>query len=305
MPVTFSTTANGFTTGNTYFVLTNDSVNTITVNSYPGQAAIQATGSSAVNCIASGYANFEIAGLGPNDYLTGIDYNNIDAEGVSTCRVYTSNAYECSVSTGYISTTGASGSTFVCRGTYCSKIDARYQGGNYTLDGDLASNTTAVSMNRGSLAPTGGGMTGYGICNVTATGTRQLASTAALYLKGNHAGELYINSDSYDLDVGLGLTIDQSQIASAGSWLLNNRVGNYSFSTAAGGTLTLPTITTNSVGKIVFFCNPQANTCVLSTGASQTINGASGVTTFTAAANSTYIFIASYDTTIGLYWAVK
>ncbi len=304
MPVVFSATANGVYTLTCYFVLSNDGAGNITVGVHNYGAATSFTGNSAFNISSAGYPQFEISAQDSGSSCTGIDYNNIDAEGTSACRILLELAKDCSVTNGYVP--GPQSAPFVslcARSTSYSWLRLGNLG--QVLDMDAGSQGNYVSCSRSTTGIANGTYTGVGvgISLLTGSGLRALQSSGFITLAGNRNPEIYVNADTRDVDMGYGVTIDQVPIATAGTWALTTG-GNFSFSTAAGGALTMPAITANAVGHLHLFSNSQSNIATLTTSSSQKIGGTLGATSLVVPANCAVLFMASHDATNGYYWDV-
>jgi hypothetical protein len=91
MPVNFTTTANGYTLGQLYFVLSVSS-NTLTLGSSRTGSAVSGTGTASMTLQTYGFPNVEIVGANTGAKVNNSVFQQIDSEGTTTCGVYAENS---------------------------------------------------------------------------------------------------------------------------------------------------------------------------------------------------------------------
>lgn len=305
MPVQVSTTTNGFTAKAIYFVASVAS-NVITLRSTQGYGtAINATAGNAVNIISNGFALVEVCGLDASSAITGCCMTALDIEGFASALMIIQNSsyhnFQCSYADPYIG--GNHLRTFVLRASPNGKIS---NGNTTSFHGDLTSQTTQFEGNRAEIqAPTFNNSDKYygqGFSSMVLASQRQAQVTLGIALRGVNIPEVIINSDTQGIDIESAFTIGQGPMASGHTVSFSADWSSAVFSTAAGGTMTLPAITANNVGTFWFFSNPQANACVVS-GTGNNFDGlGTNASTSSVAAHTSAIFQAC-DTGSTKYWA--
>jgi hypothetical protein len=97
------------------------------------------------------------------------------------------------------------------------------------------------------------------------------------------------------------MALNTGSIATGATIAVGNG-NNMAFTTAAGGTLTLPALNTNMVGWEVRIANPQANAVVVSS-AAQNINYNGTLTLTTTVAANTNAFLIAMNNGGTMFWA--
>ena len=310
-PVQFSTTANGFTQGDTYFIAS-ISTNTITVTTTMGfGTAVTATGNSAVNILALGFPCFEFAGLDSGSGVTGSANYGIDAEGACTIRfLFQGNVhsvYECGTTT--VTQTGNDYVTFWF--TNVSNQNKLYCGNLFTIGSDgtgtyWLSNLISGSRYTYTSLHTSKNYTGQGIMLSVTNETKGYQGSAGLFLKGNVGPDAYINASTNGLALPNALTIDPvyksttaTLSAGAGGIQINQTTGSAS-------AFTMPTLAANLVGLTFEIVNPQPYVLTLTGASSQTFNNITSNTAYVLPPNSAARFIGmqAANGSGNFYWAV-
>lgn len=305
LPVTFNITANGFVASEIYFVLTS-AANVITVGRTTYGTAVSATGNTAINCLSKGYACLEVAGLDATSTVTAETMLGVDLESIATMMVFAQNARYCEISGGYIdpSNGGNHYRTFVARNSINNTFRSQR---NSTLDFDNASTQNYFFGMRAEYQAidfTNDKQVGIGVSVQNQSGQRVATSRGILHLNGFNYPDIGCNADTNAMEFKKGISIEPIQITNGATIALTNG-SNYTWTyTSAGGSATLPAISTNMPGAVVFISNPQSNSFTLNS-AGETFNGVAG-TSITVAANSTIMLVAAdAGGTIGKYWAQK
>lgn len=150
-----------------------------------------------------------------------------------------------------------------------------------------------------AYGPVGPGQLGWGMT------WSSVMSGASLNLggRGGWTGDLFFNgADTYHTLSTLWPFCFGSSWQASGTTLTSAMGGFITYTGSSGGNLTLPIITaTNTstpsnsggnVGVVIAICNPASGSITINTSSSQTFNG-TGSTSYTLAANSVTLFIAS------------
>ena len=308
IPVYFSATVNGFSAGVMYFVATS-AANVITVTTtYMYGTAVASTGVSAVNVSTLGFPCFEWAGLDSGSSLTAMAAYGVDAEQQASCRFLLQNCTMCTVICSFIFSTGTPHDivTWCLRGTTFCVLQAMNP---WSIDGDTQGVKAYTNVMQGlrynqlGINFTISRCVGVGFSIFGGTTGRIKYGGGMLALYGKDVPEIALNSSTLGPDFRMPISLDPAYVANGVS--LGTGDGPYHiFSTATGGTGTMPTLDTNMVGLLYPFTNPYDYIITLSTGGGQTFNNVSGATTYNVPPNSTVFFIGSQLTGSGaLFWS--
>lgn len=305
LPVTFSNSVAGFVANEIYFVLSS-AANALTLGATTYGSAIAATAGTTTNILSNGYPNLEIAALDSTCLVTAETVLAVDLESYATMTVFMQLARYCTVEGGLIAPYSGAGSptyqTLVMRNclqcSFKSKNNAKID-----LDNVSGSNwIEALFQDWQAVDFTASRGVGIGIGMNNAAGQRAAQNSGVLRLKGFTTNDAYVNRDTALFELARGLSMSPNQIASGGS-AAPTTGSLFVFTTGAGGTLSLPAISTYAPGSIILISNPQANAVTVST-AGELINGVAATTSFNLAANSNSILIpCDAGGSIGKYWA--
>lgn len=284
MPVGFLSSTNGFTAGETYFVV-NSSSSQIAVSKTYGGPAIASSGSSPMVIKSVGGENIALRGLGvesqPNAGLvSNIHIALIDSENASGNAIFLQGVaggdanlgeipfdYISGVAlrgvTGFSITNGGSGSPTRDNDGYGGQDNywyGSYKGPDVQPVGFIGQGKdTSGLYYRTALAPTADGMASPG-----------------LSVRGTSGSFLYS-------DFGIGQPYSMSSAASIALNTSNSGIFAYS---GSGGSCLLPQITdgnsgTSLVGLPYWFTNTGSGPCTITTQGAQTFSGQPGLTTLT------------------------
>jgi hypothetical protein len=306
MPVGFTSGANGFVAGQTYFVVSS-SGNSIQVSNTYGGPAVSAKGNSAITIKSVGGENIALRGLGvenlPNaGVVSNIHVMQIDSENGAGNAIFLQGVAggeiilgECTSNViagvalrgvGALTITNA-GSTNPTRDNDGYGDEDNYWYGSYSGPdvqpyGFLGQGKD-VNGNyyRTALAPTAGGDASPGL-SVRGTGGSYIYSDLAI-------GQPYNISTAADPTLNAG---ESGVFAYAG----------------AGGTCTLPAISnasfgTSLVGLPYWFTNVGSGPCTIATQSGQTFSGISGVTSMTVPVGGT-VTLSAEPLGSGFTWHV-
>ena len=314
MPVQIASTVNGFYQGVTYFVLTNDGANNLTLALTPfsDDTALAATGNTAVNIESYGFPCFELAAQISTANLTSTHLQCCDAEGACTARFLVCGVKYSNIQGGFIN--GTDYTKFCLRSATQCQVTCR---NSCTWDGDSASTSTNVdssTVNQFTRNNSHTPMVGLGFMNNLTASVRALQNAGMIGMTGGAVTlpngaqpDIYVNVTTYGIDFTQGIAIDEHQVTLAVQRNLSGTEGsNLSITTASpGGPIMLPTIVANMVGALFMITNPQVNAATVGiTTAAQVFGGLAGATTFVLAPNSCAMFKASNDLQAGLHWQV-
>jgi hypothetical protein len=301
MPVIFSASVNGFVATQIYFVLSVSGASgagSITVaNSIggaSGSVALVATGSTAVNITHHGWPVFE---AGTADAGSVITYCSVkgasDLENGGTAHIVLQGLNGFDLETG-ITHSAISAADICIRGLFGQQgIRINLQNVGVVCDFDSTAQRvqmygaapTIFNANYQGIGFTANGTSGFGQLSIRGQGPDLTAS-------GNFFNTLVWN---------FPIALNTGSIATGATIAVGNG-NNMAFTTAAGGTLTLPALNTNMVGWEVRIANPQANAVVVSS-AAQNINYNGTLTLTTTVAANTNAFLIAMNNGGTMFWA--
>ena len=304
MPVAASASVNGFTATQTYFV-TSVAGNVIQLANKVGGTPIVATGNSAINIATYGFAQIEVVGYG-NNIIQPCEFTGCDLEGGGTVRAVFQNTQDLKFTATYVESLNLASWQYCLRNATHTRLQSTQSSGTgASLDMDANSITTVLSGPRSIQA--GGAQPaqcGQGISTFTGTDARTKSNTQAIYMNGAYGPEIAFNKNQNFIDFSsFGVGYRPTTFASGGS-VYGGSTSLCVYSGAGGGNANLPQIVANGDGLCLFISNPSSGTLTLNTQASQTVNGAAGVTTFVMPANSTCTALAANNGGT-LFWAIK
>lgn len=305
MPVVTDTTAGGFTAGVIYYV-SSIAGNVLTLSYTLDGAAVSATGLTG-NIKTYGWPKIELNGRiegGVTNYVNAIRFTALDlGETTASCDVSMQNASFNNfdilhTAPPYPAGAGAIQSYFTFAARVSNNNGIRCPEA-FTYDLDTSSSRNDMSGGTNTFSAT---TMGIGLRQILSTGTPAVQFTGALYLSGYNAGgpDIYINTDTAGVTLYRSLTLghDERRNADAPPKSLFSAQGYYA--TANGG-WTLPPLTDNMVGMVIFASNPTAFTMTLTT-SGETVNGSG--TTFVVAANSMAVCVAQKAAGVR-YWGIR
>lgn len=301
MPVVLTTTVAPFVANRTYFIksiVTNASVQLCNwdgtdvftgVNSAP---VITPSATSAVTIATQGFAGIQASSNGVGvQGITGVHLTNCNTEGAGTARYLFQGSSACSISGGEPNNLAFNAPNLyaVCLRTAESmQVNMAKPGlvdsdsfwiGDYASD--LPNNTYA------NVVGSGAGIRRY------------LGFTAGLFLNAQSPSPaLRADPSSGYAYFGNGVAL-VAQAQGSGNTINTNQGNVITFSTGAGGSMTLPTANATYLGAPLIVCNPNAGVCTLNTTGGQLIVGlgASG-TSIAIAANSNALLICCFDNSV-------
>ena len=145
MPVTFTTSANGFTQWQTYFVVSSSGT-TIQIADSMGGSPINANNSNAVQICCFGQSAVEIIGYGTNNFVQPSKFTGLDLEGYANSMLHIQrSSVDVELGMMFTGRGTAVASTLVCRSGF-GRISGN---GNSSvdLDGATVNNTMFAGMN--------------------------------------------------------------------------------------------------------------------------------------------------------------
>ncbi len=301
MPVKFSATANGYTTGLIYFVL---SMSGTTGSGYltagnamggsGGSTPIPSTGATAVNVVTQGWPVFEIGGF---DSGSSVTYSSVkgasDFEVGGTAHIVVQGCTGLDLELG--NSHSASSTCDLCiRNLYFSqgiRINSQYSG----LSTDFDSSGQKVLMSGANTNPISAYYAGVGAI-IGSNGF------GALNLSGAPTSDVICNSNfNKQIQMQNAFALQHSQITT-GTTITTSNGNLLTFITAAGGTFTIPALTsTNFVGWELRISNPTANTATGT--ATQNIVGQGASSTTLTLATLTNAILVAQNNNGTMYWA--
>lgn len=305
--VYFTAVGGGFTNQEPYFIVdktdNGNDTGTIKLSRTRGGASISATstGSGVINVIgatgiAIGGRDSSLDGLAATfPLVTNSTFSLIDAEKGGTCNAAVQRILGCSV--------------------YFSILDGvtgtvNYAGINIASENNIFMSRAVVNWyanQRGASyygrRPSSyfGQATGLHLGILNDGGNVHVFGTA----RTGNVGDFHGAGSSY-FTAALELQLRQKHFTFAsGKAITWSDGGHGTYSGTAAGTATLPSITAEIVGAEIHLVNPSAATLTVSTTGGQTVNGASGVTSFSLAANTPATFRASTTDGTTFFWSAK
>lgn len=300
MPVNFTSTANGFTINLIYFVASvsgTTGAGNITVCAAmcgaSGGTAISATGNTAINIFTSGWPQLEVGGTDANSTVT---YSSVrgaaDIEVGGTAHIVFQGI------TGFFYDGGINHST-PSTADICVRQCAA-QGFILNLQAalnlDLDSNAQYIQVNGRQQTALNSNYAGIGITQANSNGTGQLN------LRGSSTPDLQAQSNfNNQLVWTYAVALASAQLATTAT-ITSANGNNITFVTAAGGSLTLPAVTTNMAGWELRISNPQANAVTVNATSVNIVGLGTSVTSFSLAA-TTNAFLVLHNNAGTMYWA--
>jgi len=273
IPVTFSATVNGFTTGKIYFVVTN-SVNTISVSLTYGGAAVSATGSTAVNITTNGYPCFEMIALSGSQ-MTNLVIDNLDVEGLATCAAFFQNSNGVNIQLSQVPGTGQAPISICYRG--CTN---KFLLSPQSCSTDDDQNALGPTFFHGAKFGASIGYNGIGFVYDSVSGK----SGMSLGYQFDGAGAYAITHDpatagGFMAPRVAGLGHAQTKVIS-GSITITNLNLAY-LNTTASSTTTLPSVVAANQGAWLKFFNNSGATQTIATDGTQLFSNVATRTTLT------------------------
>lgn len=269
MPVSFQSTANGFTASKIYFVVSSAG-NTISVANTVGGAAINATGNTAINIITQGYAPFEMIALAGGTF-NNQEIHNLDVEGGGTCAILMQNKSSLLMGISQLPLTTQSTQGLCCRNVLNSIILSP-NGTNTDFDNSASQAITYIGTRAGVCV----GTMGQGVYTDSVSGNISLSLGAIFDTQSK--GVLTYQPGTNNQNIGNSIAVQPTLNGNAGP-TLTQTAGIVGFSTS-GTTITLPTFTAASAGEMAIV-NTTVGTQTITTQGGQLFNGIAGRTTLT------------------------
>jgi hypothetical protein len=293
MPVSFSATANGFTTKQIYFVAS-VAGNTLTLSNTQGGAAITATGATAFNIISSGFPCLEVVALAGANHTAHV-FDNLDVEGGGECAILLQNASGNSIRISQ--TTGPSQSTQgIClRGAGYNEITA-FAGASTDFDSGSATSSFYGLRNVGCVQ-----YLGMGIYQDATTSNRVLGLGSAG--KTQDKGDLSVILGSF-LYPNTGMGIRSQTFGGTSVTLNESHTGAVTLNGTGNFTFTLPTISASNVGIQYNISNQYtATTITLNTNGTQLFNGKAALTSLSILTQGS-VTVAAVSGGGNFYWSI-
>ncbi len=293
MPVGFTTTANGFVAGETYFVVASSSTSIQISNTYGGQP-VAASGAATMTVLSVGAENIALRGLGveaasnagsvSNVHVAQVDSENssgncIFLQGVSGADIVLA---ECpAVTIAGVALRDVNGVTITNSGSNAPTRDADGYGHQ---DNTWIGAYTAPDIQSDGFLGQGEAVNANGSVGYHLALAPTLAGTASPGLTVRGTGGDYLYSD---FGIGQPYFVDGNY----NSTLNPSESGIFAYA-GSGGTCTLPTIentsyTSSIVGLPYWFTNVGSGPCKLVTQGGQTFSGLAGVTSITVPVGGT------------------
>lgn len=269
LPVSPTTTANGYTTNQTYVVKSITDATHITVADKITGTAITGSGSGAMTFVSQGSPCVEVISLsGPS--ISNCDFGWLDIEGASTAALYVENCFGSHFAVGQLPNTATNGAGIVLRNSQTNKL---FSLNDAYIDADSNSNQSlfdgrAAGWRWASL----GGQWIEGGAPTMAVGGHRLSFYGSkswdFQKQGPSGGNLLLPN----------LFVAQSLKAATRSadWTIDYSHGqNYILRATGAATGTLPTITDTLVGTVWTFLNKGSAAAKIKTAAGQGYGGGS------------------------------
>lgn len=302
MPVWNATTgnANGFTTHLIYFVVSQVG-NVIQLSATQKGAAINSTGSSAMNLSTNGFPGIEMVAT-PGNRIQNSIVLGIDVEGPSTCNIFAQQTLA-SMTINQIG--GAAAKAAFCGRTYGGIITNADPALTTDLDAASAGGTMILGQRGASPATTG---SGYGLYLDAALGTAVLnLNKASMHLYPSFKGIGGPNG----FFTQPGIPIAQVMLTADATKTMGSGTGGWTtFNGAASQVFTLPTIsnasaTSTLIGYPISISNASANSLTVNTDGTQLFNNQATKTACTLAAGQWLECIAAKTAGGTFYWIAK
>lgn len=299
MPVVFTATNYGVTSGYTYIVKS-VSGNTITVANSRREAAITASGTGQLTVQTRGFPNVEITAAVTGAAVRSSRFNQVDVEGSATNGLYVEGANLCRIDIAEGPTT-LTGAGIVGRGTAFTEINS-----SPALSNDFDASSTSSRLNGFTGAPVQRALPGFRVDTTSGLTEIRLSTSVAGSgsggdLHGRASGMIYPNA-------GMGERVrSQNTAISLGS----NLTGDIVFTGASAVTFTLPTIVTDTtpsasnIGMWFDVVNLGTAAVTLATSGSQLFNKVTALISITVAAGDAVRVVAVKDASSNLFWVAK
>ncbi len=296
MVASFTTTANGFTLTRAY-VVKSVSSNTITLANSRTAAAVSATGTGSMTLETYGHPNIEVTSSSATSNIVTSEFSGIDSEGAAGAGLYIENA---SLTKFALRTCPTASQQLVVRTTTNSEFTSREP---ITADIDGGSADSHYYGARNNQTQRGGS----GIWYDSSLGSGVLGINGASFARG---GDAYRRAGFFIYPTtGWGERIQQWDTTATFD---GTNCGDIIFNGAAGQTVTLPTIVTDSstpasshLGMWCDFINVSANSLTVATGGGQLFNNVGGKTGLTVASQTGLRVVACKTSSGTLFWAAR
>lgn len=284
VPVSFTTTANGFTANKIYFVLS-VAANVVTVSLTVGGAAVTATGNTAINMVTQGFAPLELIALSGCNF-TNQTMMNIDVEGGGTAAIVMQNKSGMWLNISQLPLTSQATQGVCCRNVLNSVIVSP-NGTNTDFDNSASQAIQYYGTRAGNCV----GTMGVGMWTDSVTGNIVQSLGAAFDTQSK--GALYFQPSTNNQLTGNAISVLPTTNGNAGPTL--SLVAGITTFTTGGTTITLPVVSATSAGQICI-TNTAVGTQTIATNGTQLFNGIAGRTTLTLPIGaSVYLACAAFS----------
>jgi hypothetical protein len=295
MPVGFTTNANGFVAGQTYFVV-HSSSSTIQVSNTYGGTAVNAAGNNAIGIKSAGGENIAMRGLGVESQANAGVVSNIHVALTDSENSAGNCIFLQGVAGGDLDLGDCPANSNVISGVALRGV------GSFTITNGGPSNPTRDNDGYGTQdnywygSYTGPDVQATGFLgqgkDYSATGTDYYRTALAPGAAGDASPGLSVRGSGGSYlysDFGIGQPYNSS--SAADPTLSAGESGIFAYA-GTGGTCTLPAISNASfssslVGLPYWFTNVGSGPCTITTQNGQTFSGLSGVTSMTVPAGGT------------------
>lgn len=300
MPVTFTTTADGYTANQVYVVLSVSS-NTLTFGNNRNASAISATGSGNLTLNTYGYPCVEVVGVNSTTAkVQGSRFPHLDLEGKATTALYVENGLTSDFGITSVPTTLTTG--LVVRNTGSSRFTSRP-----SIQTDIDANSTGSEFfgQRSATVALQRALKGMWI---DSNSTQVLAIGPGQNNQGS-GGDIQIRVNGFMYPAtGMGerIVTRDTSISLAGT-----NAGTVVFNGATGQTLTLPTIVTDTtpnashIGLVFDFVNVSGNSVTVATDGTQLFNTVGAKTSLTVATQTGLRVVAAKTNSGTLFWTAR
>lgn len=297
MPVTFGSTANGFTTNFIYFVVGvsgTSGAGTIQVATSIGGTAINSTGTTTFNIITDGYAGFEVSASNAytSDSVTFSFFDNLDLEGGGTSPVVIQNMVGSNLDIGI----GSAASGTPASPTFMTWINSK-QNTIFNRTAALTIYHDSSVTNLNSFFGMGfldqfSAYLGIGLFANSGTTSAVLSLSGTTTNSSNSPYDLAYSTNAAQLIQGMAIALPFEQKAATAN---ADRGGTViAFTGSTGQTLTLPDPTQYTVGNPFIISNPTVNpVSVVTTGSLNFVGQGLTTASLTLPAKSTASVIGS------------
>lgn len=278
LPVTFTTTANGFTANKVYFV-TSIAGNVIQVSLTQGGATpVTATGATAINITHNGFPAFEFVAFAGSS-MTNAVISNLDVESGGTCGALFQNAIGVTLHLSQVPGFAQSTASICGRAFTSSQV---WSPNTFNSDFDSSSNGAALQVS-GARQSTSSGPPGAGMWYDFVSGNTVL-SLGATFDSPSSGALQYIPSQA-NLLQGNNIA-EKGAINGNASPTLGLLGGVVSFTAGVGNVITLPAFNSTTAGTAETFVNQTANSVTITAGGGQLFNNKTALTSITVSPNA-------------------